>query len=419
MRREVRAGHGSIGAIAWRVAVLLLAILAAGALIVHALRSEDESAPAPGVDTSARPQRTAPLDADGESRADRPQASRRPPPSDDESGFQKRARAADLRRTLMEEDVPADVLELLGEARIHDAAQLLEARARQGDPMSNVLLARLAANCAITGPGDGSVELTEQPGDAGDRVRQSPAEVRERVERLERVEQDFRTGWRSACARERFDTVAIERRLRTSADEGHPASLWQLGLQSTDLTSRRKYWISAAMLDHVRAQIDLAKLLRADSAAGGGNRSREGADFWLSVAANRSAEAKTALAFCRLNGCNGQAPDPGSALALIREAAQQGHRPALESLLNPRSNGLEMPVEERFAWAAFERRLLEEGCFGSAHYALAVLDSDATLKQVGERMSPFVLQQARKLAEQLWHDHGARARAAQQCEVGR
>lgn len=422
MRREVRAGDRSIGALEWRVAGLLVAILAAAALVTHALRGKDESGPATaGVDASARPQHAAPIETNVGSRDDGPRISRRTQPPDDTSEeFVQRARAADLRRTLMEDETPADVLELLGEARIRDAAQLLEARARQGDAMSNVLLARLAANCANTRLADDSreaVELLEQPGDVRDRMKRSPADLRERAARLERAERDFRATWQSGCAQERFDTVAIEQRLRTAADAGHGASLWQLGLQSTDLTSRRKYWISAAMLDHVRAQIELSKLMRAESAAGGGDRSREGADFWLSVAANRSPEAKTSLAFCRLNGCSGQAPDPDSALVLIREAAQQGYRPALQSLLNARSNGLQMPAEERFAWVAFERRLLEEGCFGSARYALAVLDSDAALEQAGERMSPFALQQARALAEKLWRDHAAQARAAQQCGV--
>jgi len=289
-----------------------------------------------------------------------------------------------MRAVLNMPDAPADVLALLGERRIVEAAQLLENRAQKGDLLANVALARLQLYCGKLVPDE-----TDE--------RAAP------------------NGTGNACEQADFDANAINRRLRAAANAGDAASLYQVGLQSGDLLERRRSWISAAMLDYVPAQVGLVDLLSVEGAERTRDRSREGADFWVAVAANASPAAKTSFAYCRLAGCNGQPADAAAALDLIRSAAQLGDAQGIQSLATSRAVELDMPNDERLAWAQFYRRLLEEGCYGEIGYEDAVKASDAALSELERRLSPFEVAQARTLADSTWQQYADGARRAQRC----
>src|SRR6185312_2384802 len=136
---------------------------------------------------------------------------------------------------------------------------------------------------------------------------------------------------------------------------------------------------------------------------------REGADFWLTSAAQRLPEVRVSLALCKLRGCNGQPADPEGALHTLREAARLGEPDAFDALARGSALDLNVPLPEQLAWATLRERLAREGCYGTALSP----KSSHPLEEAENRLSPYELEQAHSLAETYWRDYADKARKAQ------
>jgi hypothetical protein len=314
-----------------------------------------------------------------------------PPPTEPavDPEIVRRELNAEVRKVFGETDLPADVLALATAGRIRDLTELLEQRAESGDASANVLLARLARECAgADAEAPSETALTEK----------------------QRRAFQFAKKWRDECGQSSFDATAIQKRMRVSADNGDAESLYQLAVQTADLTARRKLLLSAAMLGNPRAQEMLAFVLRSEDAARERPRNREGADFWLTSAAQRLPAARTSLALCQLRGCNGRNADPETALSTLRETAQLGEPSAFEALARGAAD-LNLPLPEQLAWTGFHERLSREGCYGLREES----QPDKPAENAENRLSPYELEQARALSETYWRDYADKARKAQGC----
>jgi TPR repeat protein len=250
-----------------------------------------------------------------------------------------------------------------------------------------------------------------QPG-----CRTLPTVLRQRIELSQAVERRDRDQFTRACARVRFDAVAIDARLADAAAAGHEASLWEIGRRSDDRELRHKHWLSAAMLGYVPAQVGLAEILMAESLQGD-RRNRGRMNFWLEAAAKQSPRALFLLGECRLEGCNAQPPDAESAVPLLRDAAMQGQVGALAALASiPRGEPAAPTDAELFSLHAFHNQLNELGCFGADPYGRLAVENGRVIKELGSRMSPHGLEEARTLAAQFWREHAPRARHIQGCD---
>ena len=337
----------------------------------------------------------------------------------DDAEFVRRLQRVDARRALEGAPYSAEVLDLVATARIPEAAQRLEALAATGDRDANVVLAHLNGLCEGNHPAfplSDSIETAGGPPAAlSEKSAQLPAELRRRIERSRMLEQQQRGDLSRACAAARFDPVAINMRLRSAAEAGHEASLWELGRRSVDPDVRHKHWLSAAMLGYVPAQIGLAEILMAESLQGD-RRNRGRMNFWLEAAAKQSPRALLLLGECRLNGCNAQPPDAESAVPLLRQAAVQGQAGALTALASiSRGDPAALTDAELFGLHSFLHELNELGCFGAGAYGALALESARVTEEIGSRLSPHGLDDARALAAELWREHGGQVRQAQGC----
>jgi hypothetical protein len=327
--------------------------------------------------------------------------------------FIARLRRVDARRLLADTPSTEETLDLVASARIPEAVVQLESKAAQGDRDANVVLAQLSRLCA----GD---DAATQPGVPSDAARGPlealPAVLRQRIELSRAVAQRERDEFDRACARVRFDAAAIDARLADAAAAGHEASLWEIGWRSDDPQLRHKHWLSAAMLGYVPAQVGLAETLMSESLQGD-RRNRGRMNFWLEAAAKQSPRALLLLGECRLEGCNALPPDAESAVALLRDAAMRGQVGALAALAAiPRGDPAAPTDAELFSLHAFHSQLNELGCFGASPYGSLAVESGRAIKELGSRMSPHGLEEARTLAAQLWREHAAQARHIQGCD---
>jgi hypothetical protein len=69
-----------------------------------------------------------------------------------------------------------------------------------------------------------------------------------------------------------------------------------------------------------------------------------------------------------------------------------------------------------FSLHAFHNQLNELGCFGAGPYGRLAVENGRVIKELGSRMSPHGLEEARTLAAQFWREHAARARQIQGCD---
>lgn len=327
--------------------------------------------------------------------------------------FIQRLRRVAAHRMLADTPYPAEVVDLIASSRIPEAAALLETKAAQGDRDANVVLAYLNWQCEGNEP-------SLQPQPQIDALRASlqglPVRLRERIELSRAVEERLRGDLSRACGAARFDPVAIDRRLADAAAEGHEASLWEVGRRSIDPDLRHKNWLSAAMLGYVPAQLGLAEILMAESLQGD-RRNRGRMNFWLEAAAKHSPRALALLGECRLNGCNAQPPDAESALPLLRDAAVQGESTALSALTSISRGDPAAPADaELFALHSFHLELNELGCFGAGAYGSLAIEMKRAVEEIGSRMSPSGVDEARLLADSLWREHAVRARQLRGCD---
>jgi hypothetical protein len=334
--------------------------------------------------------------------------------------FLAQLRRSAARRMLRNTPYTTEVANLVAEAKIADAAALLDAQSAGGDRDATVVLLQLQKLCEspdpgrmgneAAGSGAGSVEIELL------RAAPVPTDLRKRIDASTEVASQQRASLERSCKDARFDGRAIEQRLRSGAEAGHEASLWALGKYLDDPQQGRQHWLSAAMLGHAGAQADLAESLLQESLQGD-RRNRGWMNFWLEAAAKQSPEMKAKLGECVLNGCNAQPPDAAAAVPLLREAALLGEPRAFDALasISP-GDPAALSGEELYGLQAFLQRLNDTGCYGPADYPLTALKGLRALREISSRLSPHALQEADKLAAANWQTRGTGARRAQGCD---
>jgi hypothetical protein len=337
----------------------------------------------------------------------------------DEAGFVERMVRVDARRALADMPYSTEIVDLVASARIPETAQQLESKAAQGDNDANAVLAQLYRLCSgidPVAPPAAPLEAARGPAENMPAAsEQLPATARRNIELSRIVEQRERDDLRRACARTRFDAAAIDLRLARAAETGHEASLWELGRRSVDPDLRHKHWLSAAMLGYVPAQVGLAEVLMAQTREDD-RRGRGRMNFWLEAAAKQSTRARLLLGECRLSGCNAQPPDAQAAASLLRDAALEGESAALTALTSiPRDDPAAPTDADLFALHSLQHALNELGCFGAGAYDARAFESRRALDEIGRRLSPHRLEEARALAAELWHERAAQARQSLGC----
>ncbi len=306
---------------------------------------------------------------------------------------------------------PTSIRSSIAELRIAEAAEELETRARADDKNANVALARLELAChegldpeTDAAHAAAAERASKMPAGNRERIEASIAQRRERVARMPK-----------ACAEARFDSAAINQRLRSAAAAGHEASLWQLG-NLADTDTARQYWLSAAMLGFVPAQVDLAQSLM-NQGSSGERREQNRMNYWLQAAARGSPRGKLLLGECLVNGCNAQPPDTASAALALREAAFLGVASATTTLASIPAGDPAAPTDEdMFVLESFIQRLNDLGCYGADLYPTNAVHISDHLQRLGLGISPSAFAEAQKLADQAWREHGAQARSAWHCE---
>jgi hypothetical protein len=310
--------------------------------------------------------------------------------------------------------VPGGIRASVAELRIAEAAAGLEALARANDRDANVALARLELTCKGEEP-DTQRSTDAAHAEVAARTTKVPAQMRERIEASMAVRQERIAGMSTACAQARFDSRAISQRLQDAAAAGHEVSLWQLG-NLADSEAARKYWLSAAMLGFVPAQVDLAQSLMLENSSGD-RRERGAMNFWLQSAARNSPQGKLLLGECLVTSCNAQPPDMATAGQVLREAVFLGVASAPTTLASIPADDAAAPTDaEMYSFNSFLQRLNDLGCYGADLYPTNALHVSDQLQQLGLRLSPAALEEARRLSDQAWREHGAQARAAWHCE---
>src|SRR5882672_2829557 len=337
-------------------------------------------------------------------------------PTIDVASFIRHLRQADTYRVLGDIEVAGDVRDLIAQEHVAEAANRLETLSRADNRDANVALARLARTCVAEDP-DTRRSAESAHAEASRRAKDLSPETRQRLQASLALSQERRATLTNACKQARFDSRAIDQRLRGAAAAGHEASLWQLGNEvEGDLETRRKHWLSAAMLGYLPAQLDLAESLMQD-ALRGDRRERGRMNFWLETAAKQSPQGKALLAECLLDSCNAQPPDTATAASLLQEATLSGAAESLGTLASLSSDDPAAPTDERmYSLNAFLQRLNDLGCYGDDLYPGTALRTGEHLQQLALRLSPSGLQQAQRMADEDWRAHGAEARAAIHCD---
>jgi hypothetical protein len=392
------------------------AVIAAVFLLMRCLKeSPEETGSLPASDGTpqavAEEPREAPSTGDTGARA-KPEAP--------DKKFLAQLERSTARRLLRETPYSREVTDLVAAGRIPDAAARLEAGSAGGDRDATVVLMQLQTLCKA--PDAARLEAGEPASVAATldvelaSAAPVPEDLRQRIEASVALDTEGRTKFERACRDTRFNGSAITQRLRNAADAGHEASLWALGRYIDDPEQRRRHWLSAAMLGYPAAQADLADSLLQESLLGE-RRNRGQMNFWLRSAAEHSPEMKARLGECVLNGCNAQPPDSAAAVVLLREATLLGELSAFAALTSVSSSDPAAPSdEELYGLRSFLQRLNETGCYGTAGYPVVALESLRSLKDIGRGLSPHALQDAEKLGNARWQNHGAAARRAQHCD---
>ncbi|HEY7378334.1 MAG TPA: hypothetical protein VH542_06595 [Steroidobacteraceae bacterium] len=326
--------------------------------------------------------------------------------------FMARLRLADTHRLLGDIGVSADVLALLAEQRLAEAARALDTQARANDRTAVVALARLAHACTSGAP-DTPGATESDFSHAAQRARDLSTEARLRIEASITFIRERRATMKKACADTRFDAQAIADRLRRAAAAGDEMSLWELGNEAS-AEAQRKHWTSAAMLGYVPAQVSLAQSLMSEN-LDNDPRLRDQLSFWLTSAARQSPRGKTMLAECMLNGCGVKPPDGSTAASLLEEAVLSGTAEALAPLQSIGGDDPAAPTDAQlFSLNAFLQRLNERGCYGEFYPGYAV-NSHENQQQLALRLSPSGLEEAQRLTDGYWRDHGAQALSTLHC----
>ena len=149
----------------------------------------------------------------------------------------------------------------------------------------------------------------------------------------------------------------------------------------------------------------------------GDRRERGAMNFWLQSAARGSPQGKLLLGECLVNSCNAQPPDMATAGQVLREAVFLGVVYAPTTLASIPADDAAAPTDaEMYSFNSFLQRLNDLGCYGADLYPTNALHISDHLQQLGLRLSPAALEEARRLSDQAWREHGAQARAAWHCQ---
>jgi len=337
-----------------------------------------------------------------------------PPAKVSLESFGRQLRSAEASAIFGEIKVPQNIQAAVSELRIADAASALESRALAEDRDANVALARLEQACRGEEP-DTQRATDRAHAEVAARASKMPTAMRERIETSIAVRQERIAAMPKACAQARFDSRAISQRLRDAGATGHEASLWQLGLLA-DTDAARRYWLSAAMLGFVPAQVELARSLMFENSSGD-RRDRGTMNFWLQAAARSSPEGRLLLGDCLVNSCNAQPPDFVTAGRVLREAILLGVAYAPTTLASIPADDAAAPTEaELYSYNSFLQRLNDLGCYGPDLYPTNAVNMRDYSQQAEMRLSPSALDEARRTADEMWREHGAQARAAWHCD---
>jgi hypothetical protein len=405
--QRLRAGRG------WPLQVIVgVGVVSAVFFGLRLLRAPGDDAPPLGPDGSAASPRTAAI-ADKRSGGDTPAPSPSPLPQNLDA-FVSRLRRAEVYRVYGDLELPTRIRGLISDLRIVEAAAELDALSRANDRSATAALARLARECAGEDP-DTQRSWDLAYADVTKRATEMSPEVRARLQASATERRTRLAGLQQSCARANFDTQAIAQRLSSAAAAGHEASLWQLGTEAGSEEIQRKYWLSAAMLGFLPAQLDLAESLMSD-ALNGNPRDAGRMTFWLEAAAKHSARGKLMLGECLARGCNGQPPDITTAGRLLRDAVWGGVTNATGPLASLPADDPGTPTdEEMYSLNTFLQRLNDLGCYGDYYPSNALHISDH-LHDLGLRLSPSALQEGQRLADAAWREHGAQAQAEWHCD---
>lgn len=377
---------------------VVIAVAAVAAGIAAAVLLREDSRPPPEQPSRVAPAAGTALPEPLSSPANAPVPAA--PAAEADSQNLRRARTADIRRALHDPDLPISVSNFLLDQGLPATVRSLEELAQLGDAEANLSLVRLERFCA-------------------QRVQPEHTESwlmnRDTEPSRERPRSGFLAELARSCREGLFDWPAIQARLRETATGGHAGSLLVLGQETSgDEAARRKLWTSAAILGDHRAQASLSAHLREVGA--NDSTLSERATFWLKVAASHSTPALVTLAMCRAAGCDGNPPDEGAALELMRMAARRGNDYALELLSNPTLvfSG-DVALQERLAWLQFLRSLWREGCYGEAQARERLRELDLAVQRAEARLSPHELENGRRMAAEYWSKHRVEAQRALRC----
>lgn len=327
----------------------------------------------------------------------------------DEAAFVVTLQNSAHHRNLTGLKISADVVSSLARGNVVNAIADLSKQAAGGNSDANIALVRIQHWC-------NRVSSMRMP-DAQTQISKLPPSLSpNRAGRAAGVivaEEKYRQAAREGCGRAQFDYGAIEMRLRQAADAGDPSSATELAQFTRDPARKQAMLQGAADKGFAPAQYVLATSRLMAVQRGETTENVASIRLLLKQAGRSINKAKVDLANCMALGCDGHPADAPAAAAFGTDAARDGEPGAFLSMARM-PWGMRMNRAQLLAWQYFGDRLSESGCVGDA-YLTATVTFDQTIQALEQNQSEAFLQQARTQAEDLWRDHGDRAKREQGC----
>ena len=205
--------------------------------------------------------------------------------------------------------------------------------------------------------------------------------------------------------------------MRAAADAGDPASAVELAQFVRDPKKKEALIKSAIDQRFAPAMYLAATNLVMAVQRGETTENVSSIRLWLKQAGPTIPKAKVDLANCMALGCDGHPADALTAQAFGLDAARDGEPSAFLSMARM-PWGHRLSRAQLLAWQSFGDRLNEAGCTGDA-YLPSVTMFTQTLGALEKGLDPTSRDAARKQADELWRDNGARAMKEQGCESSR
>jgi hypothetical protein len=329
----------------------------------------------------------------------------------DETAFYGKLQYVNHWRNLRGLGVPPAAIEALSRGEAQVAVELLSSASAQGKPEATIALVRIQHWCGRvsgTRPSDPAATIDKL-------AAQLPAERAARAAGVLNAEPGFLQRARAGCSRAAFDYGDIEDRLRDAADSGHAASATELAQFVRDPAKRNELLQSAADKHYAPAEYALATQRLMAVQRGQTTENVASIRQLLKQSGRSLPKAKLDLANCMALGCDGHPADSATASAFGMDAARDGEPAAYVSMFRM-PWGVRMPRDRLLAWQYFGDRLNEAGCTGEAY----IPNSIAFAQSIGaleKGQSAALLDEARKLADELWRENGTRAMQEQGCSM--